>query len=111
LVQLGSEDANQPGCFNSYTPATVVGLPITSAGTLKNLTVASNATGSYSTITVNVYVNGLVTTMSCTLAPNSKCADNTDTATVNAGDTVAVQLSATSVPAGTLSVHASIEKQ
>ena len=100
-----------PGCFNGYTPATVVGLPITSAGTLKNLTVVSNSNGSYP-ITVNVYVNGVITSIGCTITSPSSCADNSDTVAVLAGNTVAVQLSASSVSlAGQLSVHASIEKQ
>jgi hypothetical protein len=112
LLQLGSEDVSQPGCFNGYTPATVVGLPIPSAGALKNLTVASNAlVGSYPPILVSVYVNGVLTSIGCTINSSNTCADDTDSATVNAGDTVAVQLSASSVPAGNLSVHVSLEKQ
>ena len=98
-----------PGCFNGYTPATVVGLPITSAGTLKNLTVASNATGLYP-ITVSVYINGVITNIGCTITV-STCTDTVDTAAVLPGSTVAVQLSASSIPAGNLSVHASVEKQ
>jgi hypothetical protein len=112
LLELGSEDVTQPGCFNGYTPTTVVGLPMPSAGTLKNLTVASNAlVGSYPPILVSVYINGIVSNIGCPLNSSNTCADNAHSATVNAGDTVAVQLSASSVLAGSLSVHVSLEKQ
>ena len=111
LLQLGSEDASQPGCFNGLTPTAVIGLPMTSDGNLQNLTVASNANGNGgSPITVSVYVNGIVTDIACTIA-GSTCADTANTAHVLAGDTVAVQLSASSAPLGQLSVHASLEKQ
>jgi len=110
LLQLGSEDVSAPGCFNGYTPSTVVGLPMPSAGTLKNLTVASNANGSYQ-FTVSVYINGLSVGLSCTIDSSTNTCTNTSSANVNAGDTVAVQLSASSVPAGQLSVHVSLEKQ
>jgi hypothetical protein len=109
MLQLGSEDVTQPGCFNGYSPSTVVGLPIPSAGTLQNLTVASNANGAYP-ITVSVYVNGVITTLGCTITANI-CADNLDTVNVLAGQTVAVQLSTASATAGSLSIHASLEKQ
>ena len=109
LLQLGSEDVSQPSCFNGYTPATVVGLPIPSAGTLSNLTVASNLNGAYP-VSVSVYVNGVVTSIGCTIT-TSACTDNQDTASVQPGDRVAVQLSASSVPVGQLSVHASLDKQ
>jgi hypothetical protein len=112
LLELGSEDVTAPGCFNGYTPTTVVGLPIPSAGTLQNLTVASNAlVGSYPPILVSVYINGVVTNIGCTINSSNTCADNTDSAAVNPGDRVAVELSASSVPAGNLSVHVSLEKQ
>jgi hypothetical protein len=76
-----------------------------------NLTVASNVNGAYP-IAVSVYINGVVTTIGCTITTPNTCTDTTDTATVNAGDTVAVQLSG-HPPAlgGTLSVHASLEKK
>jgi hypothetical protein len=110
---LGSENVSA-GCFNGDTPSTVVGLPMPSAGALKNLTVASNANGNGGNpITVSVYINGVITSIGCTITA-STCADNGQnghSATVNVGDTVAVQLSASSVLAGNLSVHASLEKQ
>jgi hypothetical protein len=112
LLQLGSEDASQSGCSNNYTPGNVLGLPITSAGTLQNLTVASNDNSSYP-IVVSVYVNGVAANIFCTIT-NNACTDNVRTANVNAGDTVAVFLSASSVPLiglQPLSVHASLEKQ
>jgi hypothetical protein len=111
LLQLGSEDVSQAGCSNTYTPTTVVGLPITSAGTLQNLTVASNDNGLYP-ITVSVYVSGIATTITCTITSNT-CSDIVDTAAVLPGQTVAVFLSASGVPLLTqpLSVHASLEKQ
>jgi hypothetical protein len=112
LLQLGSEDVTAPGCFNGYTPSTVVGLPMPSAGTLMNLTVASNAlVGSYPPILVSVYINGVITSIGCTINSSNNCTDNVYTAAVPAGATVAVQLSASSVPAGNLSVHVSLEKQ
>ena len=109
LLQLGSEDISQPSCFNGYTPAAVVGLPVPSAGTLLNLTVASNLNGAYP-VSVNVYINGVITSIGCTIT-TSACTDNQDSASVQPGDRVAVQLSASSVPLGQLSVHASLEKQ
>jgi hypothetical protein len=81
-----------------------------SAGTLKNLTVVSNVNGSYP-IAVSVYINGVSTSIGCTITTPNTCKDTGDTATVSAGDTVAVQLSASNVPSGSLSVHASLEKQ
>jgi hypothetical protein len=82
-----------------------------SAGTLANLTVASNVNSAYP-IAVSVYINGVATKIGCTITTPNTCTDTTDTANVNAGDTVAVQLSG-QPPAlgGTLSVHASLEKQ
>ena len=114
LVQLGSEDAINSSCFNGYVAGSALGLPMPSAGTLKNLTVVSNVNGSYP-IAVSVYINGVSTSIVCTITTPNTCTD-TETvtghsATVSAGDTVAVQLSASNVPLGSLSVHASLEKQ
>jgi hypothetical protein len=110
LLELGSEDVSQPSCFNGYTASGVVGLPIPSAGTLMNLTVASNSNGSYP-ILVSVYINGVITTIGCTITANT-CADNQHYAAVSAGQTVAVQLSGQPPLLGsTLSIHASLEKQ
>ena len=110
LMDLGSEDPTQPNCFNGLTPAAVVGLPMPSAGTLKNLTVASNSAASYQ-VTVQVYVNGVASSIGCTFVAGAGCADNANTAAVNAGDRVAVQLSNTNLLPGALAVHASLEKQ
>jgi hypothetical protein len=109
LLQLGSENVNA-GCFNGDTASAVVGLPTPSAGTLANLTVASNLNGAYP-IAVSVWVNGAITNIGCTITMNT-CTDNLHTAAVNAGETIAVQLAGQPpLLGGTLSIHASLEKQ
>jgi hypothetical protein len=82
-----------------------------SAGTLQNLTVASNS-GLGIPITVTVYVNGVATGVTCSFTSNG-CSDNSDTVAVSALNTVVVGVSTTSgsIPAGTLSIHVALEKQ
>jgi hypothetical protein len=89
-----------------------------SAGTLKSLTVASSASSAFTSgpyqIQAWVWVNGVQTPINCQFAAGSPCADGTDTYAVNPGDRVAVQLTFATgapVPVGSLSIHASLEKQ
>jgi len=125
LLGLGSEDVSNAFCFNNDTASSVVGIPITSLGTLKNLTVASNSSiiSPALSIQVTVYVNGGLPAgyLHCTFQTGptasltSACQDSTDAVTVNPGDLVAVVLS---LPFGgpipnsnTLSIHVALEKQ
>jgi hypothetical protein len=117
-VGLGSEDVTQPACNNNYTPANVIGIPIPSAGTLKNFTVSTMGASSIGAITAAVCVNGSCgTPITVTFTPNttpSTYSDTVDTYPVNANDRVSVQIMLTSgaplLPAS-LSIHASLEKQ
>jgi hypothetical protein len=120
LLGLGSEDVSSAFCFNNESASSVVGIPITSAGTLKNLTVASNSTIlSGLMIQVTVYVNSLLPagylTCTFTAGPGAKCSDLTDSMSVNPGDQVAVVLSlpygGTIPSSNNLSIHVALEKQ
>jgi hypothetical protein len=124
LLGLGSEDVSNAFCFNNESASSVVGIPITSAGTLKNLTVASNSNiiSPALLIQATVYVNGGLPTgyLYCTFttgppAPTSSCHDSSDTMTVNPGDVVAVVLSlpngGTIPTSNALSIHVALEKQ
>jgi len=89
-----------------------------SAGTLKNLTVWSSAGSGFTSVSyaiqAQVWINGTLTSVSCTFPAGSSCTDSGNTHIVNAGDRVAVVLnfvSGTPVPVAALSVHASLEKQ
>jgi len=78
-----------------------------------NLTVAANNPNAIP-ITVTVYVNGgTQTTLTCNVTSNG-CTDTNigHNWVVNAGDRVAIVVqNSGAVPAGTLSIHASLEKQ
>jgi hypothetical protein len=121
LLGLGSEDVSNAFCFNNESASSVVGIPITSAGTLKNLMVASNSNilSPPLSIEVTVYVNGLLPPgyLHCTFqtGPGAVCPDSTDAMTVNAGDLVSVVLSlpygGTIPSSNNLSIHVALEKQ
>ena len=115
LLGLGSQDPTNPSCFNGYTASNVVGVPMPSSGTLKNLTVAALSTLSSGSIQIIVTVNSVETRMSCYLSVGpsmGSCTDNFDTYQVQPGDRVAVQVTAfNAINPGSLSMQVSLEKQ
>jgi hypothetical protein len=122
LLGLGSEDVTKPACNNGAS--NVLGVPMPSAGTLKNLTVVSSFTaaplgpsgGPYS-ITATVWVGGAQTNnpvVACTFLAGTACSDLVDTSAIGPGVSVAVVLTFGSGGPNVgdqLSVHASLEKQ
>jgi hypothetical protein len=86
------------------------GIPMSSTGTLKNLFIKAHAAGfNASSGVVSVLVNGVASTLTCTIGTGSICNDATHTAAVNAGDLVLIQFTtqATETLAG---VKATLEK-
>ena len=126
---VGLFGAGPNGCFNGYTAAGLAPgggetalLPIPSAGTLKNLTVA--ATGYVVpmgnpfnfAVSIQVFVNGVATPLACIVTasvPAVPCSDNAHTVAVLAGDLIAVQMSTASSLTATagLSMYMALEKQ
>jgi hypothetical protein len=98
----------------------VVGLPMPLTGTLGNLMIMSSAGPAFTSVSyqiqAQVYVNGLLTNIGCTITAGSipNCSDAPDTAAVSPGSTVAVVLTfintptVLTVPVGALSIHASL---
>lgn len=93
LVGLGGLDTS-PAC-SANGP---FGVPMPSSGTLKNLRLVadpSGSLGSTATGVVTVFVNGNATPLTCTLTatvsagPEPSCSDNVHTVNVAAGDLVA----------------------
>jgi len=115
LLGLGSQDPTNPSCFNGYTAANVVGVPMPSGGTLQNLTVGALSTLGSGNIQIVVTVNAVETRMTCylSLGPStSTCTDNSDTYQVHPGDRVAVQVTTfNAINPGTLGMQVSLEKQ
>lgn len=93
------------------------GMPMPSAGTLKNLRfVAGLGAAATDTGIVTVFINGSATALACTAsatlasgATDATCSDTTHTISIAAGDQVAVQVV---MQAGTFGVvRATLEKQ
>ena len=110
---MSGEDAT--GTSSGFGYPRSIGLPLPSLGHLQNLTVVStsNTSSSYP-ITIQVFVNRIATSLTCTItiAPTSiPCSDNVNTVSVNAGDVIAVQMSTPTVLDSGLSIHVSLEKQ
>jgi hypothetical protein len=86
------------------------GVPMPSAGVLQNLRAVGGTTertGQEGVLTI--YVNGVSSSLTCTIDASGVCSDTTNTVSVNAGDSVA----AVYVPGPDLSLtmSASVEKQ
>lgn len=117
------------GCFNGNSPADTTGInagvPMPSAGLLKNLTAVayySDGTNPFCPVSVQVqvWVNSVAASLACTIdfgAYNQKtsCSDPADTISVNAEDTVSVAMTGMNAscpyPGLLTSMVVSLEKQ
>jgi len=122
---LGSNSGT--GCLNGLDPANTsganTGLPMPSAGVLKNLTlIVYDLYGAPPPmpfpVQFQVWVNSIQTSLSCsiTVASNNQpitCADTVNTANVNAGDAVSVAMSTPNPNPtnGQWAMNVSLEKQ
>jgi hypothetical protein len=99
-------------CFDGYDVAAYdpnsIGFPLPSSGILKNLLVSAAALSQNNPpgiqVQFQVWVNSAPTNIGCvfTLLINQQatCSDATDTAPVNTGDLVAMQMTASASPPG-----------
>jgi hypothetical protein len=123
---LGGEfQGNSPQCFSggsaSDTTGMAEGLPMPSAGILKNLTLVGyeSQTPSSASVMIQVWVNSVTTNLTCTVnfttvAQKTSCSDLVDTVSVNAQDTVSVAMTGLAPPGYTgsaVSLVVSFEKQ
>ena len=83
-----------PGFFDGNAPTANVSIPVTRAGTLKNLYVRHNTVGTGAqTITYTVFKNGASTAITCAMAPTgTQASDTTNTVSVVAGDVITIQV-------------------
>lgn len=83
-----------PGFFDGNAPTTRISLPVTRAGTLRNLYVRHNTVGAGAQIiTYTVLVNGSATSIAASMAPTGTQASNVvNSASVVAGDVVDIQV-------------------
>jgi hypothetical protein len=116
---LGSEIAST--CMNGYSVDNTglsgrnIGLPMPSSGTLKNLaTVSTNTAVDNYTVRVQIFINGVASNLVCTttVAPAAvPCSDTTHSVSVNAGDKVAIQMTASMAQTEIIAMHVALEKQ
>lgn len=85
-----------------------VGLPMPSAGTLKNLRIVADIGSTNPDFTLTVVVNGSPTSLTCVLGTNTTCANTTDTMNVGAGDMVGVLMDQTT--GGVTNLRVTLEK-
>jgi hypothetical protein len=121
----GQFQNNIPQCFSGGNPADTTGmaegLPMPSAGVLKNLTLVGyeSQTSSPASVQVQVWVNSIATNLTCTvnfttIALKTSCSDLVDTVSVHAEDTVSVAMTGVAPPGytgSTISMNVSLEKQ
>jgi hypothetical protein len=121
----GQFQGNSPQCFSGGNPADATGmaegLPMPSAGVLKNLTlVGYESQPSWpASVQIQVWVNYVATNLACTVnfttaAQKTSCSDLVDTVSVNAQDTVSVAMTGLANPGysgSAVSMIVSLEKQ
>lgn len=104
-----------PGRDNSLPALTtdVMGIPVTKAGTLRNLIVRHNtAAGNGNNVVYTVYVNGVATAITVTLATAAvgQATDVTHTVAVVVGDRVSLaRANASAIGSGAVDMQASLE--
>jgi len=101
-------DTNGSACFNADSPT--IGLPLPSAGILKNLTMVARIQDSGNTpamvhVDITVNVNSVPTALTCAvdtlgspLGTKASCSDTLHRVSVHAGDQVTVQMSTPVLP-------------
>jgi hypothetical protein len=83
-------------------------MPITSGGTMRNLYVNANHAGSNASNVV-LYVNGVATPITCSIASSTTCSDIVHTVTVSPGNTWSVRYAPGGTSDTAQGIHASFQ--